>query len=242
VPERITARADLVDEPLRDSALGPVLNGAYVSAPHQTESGFDNRPLHRSGVKRAFDVVGALVLLLVLLPLMLGVAAFVRLGSPGPVLFRQARLGAEGREFMMLKFRSMRADAEEVLRADSSLHARYLENACKLPADEDPRLTRVGRFIRATSLDELPQLWNVVKGDMSLVGPRPVLPGQQTAASYRRARPGVTGAWQVAGRSALDYDERLRLDEEYVRQWSIGRDLAILARTPKAVVTGDGAY
>jgi len=205
-------------------------------------------PLHRRTSKRFLDVAGALLALLGFLPVLAIVTVCVWAHDRGPVLFRQVRVGAEGREFKVLKFRSMRPDAESVLRADPELYARYLANNCKLEAHEDPRLTGLGRFIRATSLDELPQFWNVLKGDMSLVGPRPVLPWEledkygELRHHYVHARPGITGPWQVSGRSTVGYDQRVMLDTSYIADWRLSKDLRILARTPFAVMTRDGAY
>lgn len=205
------------------------------------------RPPMASRAKRAMDIVGALVLLVVTVPLMLAVTVAVKLSSPGPVMFRQRRVGALGREFTLLKFRSMRADAEDVLRADPEMYAEYLRHDHKLPPEMDPRITRVGRFIRVTSIDELPQMWNVLKGDMSLVGPRPVL--REEVARYGSAanevllaRPGLTGAWQVAGRSMVNYESRTELDRQYVRTWSLLGDLCIMLKTVPAVLRRHGAH
>ena len=207
-----------------------------------------SQPVHSRPSKRVFDVVGALVALVLLAPVFLVVALAVFISDPGPILFRQVRVGADGRLFRMVKFRSMRTDAEEILRADPDLHRRYLANSCKLDADEDPRLIRMGRWLRRSSLDELPQFLNVLKGDMSLVGPRPVLPQELvdhygTARShYLATRPGLTGAWQVSGRSSIDYADRVELDRAYVDGWSFRSDVSILARTPVAVLLCRGAY
>jgi lipopolysaccharide/colanic/teichoic acid biosynthesis glycosyltransferase len=147
----------------------------------------------------------------------------------------------------MFKFRSMRVDAEDVLTADTELYERFLRNGCKLPEGEDPRITRVGRFMRRTSLDELPQLLNVVLGDMSLVGPRPLV-GPELAnygegvPTLLSVRPGMTGRWQVSGRSAIAFPERAEMDLEYVRNWSFLGDLWILVLTPAAVLLRTGAH
>lgn len=196
--------------------------------------------------KRVFDVVGSLLLLVLFLPLWLIVVVAVKVSSSGPVLFRQQRVGAGGELFSILKFRSMHRDAEGALRAHPELHARYLANDHKLPLKEDPRITPVGRVIRQLSLDELPQLWNVARGDMALVGPRPIVPTEipiygGRLDAYVLTRPGVTGAWQVAGRSSLAYADRVQLDVDYFEQWSLARDLAILAKTPLAVASCRGS-
>lgn len=207
-----------------------------------------DKPVHARKRKRALDIVGALVALVVFSPVILFTALAVYATDRGPVFFRQVRVGANGRRFRMIKFRSMRPDAEEVLRSDPELYQRYLDNDCKLEAHEDLRITKIGRFIRATSLDEFPQFWNVLKGDMSLVGPRPVLPWElderygHLSNHYKAARPGITGPWQVSGRSRVCYDTRVKLDTTYIEDWKLSRDIGILARTPIAVVARDGAY
>jgi exopolysaccharide biosynthesis polyprenyl glycosylphosphotransferase len=194
--------------------------------------------------KRIFDVLGALCLLVVLVPVTLATALAVKLHDGGPVLFRQVRVGRDGLPFACLKFRSMVVDAEH-LRGD--LVPSGLDNTVLFKMADDPRVTRPGRWIRRFSLDELPQLWNVVRGQMSLVGPRPPLPDE--VARYEddmnrrlRVRPGMTGLWQVSGRSDLSWDETVRLDLYYVDNWSMVQDLAILARTFRAVVGSHGAY
>jgi exopolysaccharide biosynthesis polyprenyl glycosylphosphotransferase len=195
-------------------------------------------------LKTAFDAcVGSLFLLLGS-PLMAVIALAVRLDSRGPVLFRQTRIGADGRAFTMLKFRSMVIDAEQ---RRAELAVRDDGNGVLFKMRSDPRVTRVGSLIRRFSLDELPQLINVVKGDMSLVGPRPPLPeevaGYSDDATRRlRVRPGLTGLWQVSGRSDLSWEESLLLDLRYVDNWSLMLDLAILWRTGRAVLRGAGAY
>jgi exopolysaccharide production protein ExoY len=196
--------------------------------------------------KRSLDVLLSTVALVVTLPVWLAVAVLVRATSPGPVFFRQRRVGREGRLFTVLKFRSMCSDAEARLN-DPLLYNTYVATGYKLPVAEDFRVTRVGRFLRATSLDELPQLFNVLRGDMSMVGPRPVVPAElesygELLHCYLSVRPGVTGAWQVSGRSLVRFPERAQLDDEYFRKRCMRVDLAILARTPRAVVRGHGAH
>jgi lipopolysaccharide/colanic/teichoic acid biosynthesis glycosyltransferase len=205
-------------------------------------------------IKRTLDLFASVTLLVWLAPLLLVVAAVVWLTSPGPVLFRQLRIGTMGKPFKMLKFRTMYVSAEE------SPHREFISRFIKesgrvdVPATDqlfkltnDPRITPVGHVLRKTSIDELPQLWNVLIGEMSLVGPRPPLPYeiQQYAPWHRRrileAKPGITGLWQVTGRSRTTFDEMVRLDLKYARTRSFWVDLRILLRTPGTVVGGKGA-
>jgi lipopolysaccharide/colanic/teichoic acid biosynthesis glycosyltransferase len=191
--------------------------------------------------KRGVDVVLGTLLLLLALPILLLCALAVRIDSPGPALFGQLRTGRDGRRFRMYKFRTMLANAEE-LKA-SLAHLNILPPPdFKIP--NDPRITRVGRFLRATSLDELPQLVNVVRGDMSLVGPRPTSFAPSTYKLWHTHRldvpPGLTGLWQVEGRAAMSFDERLRLDVTYIRRASLLYDLRLLLRTAGAVVRRSG--
>ena len=197
--------------------------------------------------KRTVDVVLSLVAILLLTPAALAIAVAIKRETHGPIHFRQERLGLGGQPFKIWKFRSMRPDAEQVLRADPILYRRYVDNDYKLSPDEDPRVTRVGRFLRRTSLDELPQLINVLLGEMSLVGPRPVVPDEiqhygSDARVFLGVKPGVTGDWQVSGRSEIAYPERARLDIDYITNWSLGHDLRILARTAAVVFKRTGAH
>jgi len=207
-------------------------------------------------IKRGIDILGSLLALVVLLPLFLLIAGAVSLTSPGPILFRQKRLGQYGKGFTFLKFRSMYATS------DPAVHEAYVRsfitarNGAKTEGERryiykltsDSRVTTVGRFLRRTSLDELPQFFNVLTGKMSLVGPRPPVPYE--FASYdtwhkRRliaVKPGITGLWQVEGRSRVKFDEMVRMDLEYAKAWSIWLDIKILLQTPRAVVMGGGAY
>jgi exopolysaccharide biosynthesis polyprenyl glycosylphosphotransferase len=194
--------------------------------------------------KRVFDLAVAAAALAVLAPAMLVIALLVKLHDGGPILFRQARVGREGRTFHMLKFRSMRVDAEQLL---AELQDRNEGAGVLFKMREDPRVTPVGRVLRRYSLDELPQLLNVLKGEMSLVGPRPPL--QREVDLYhddvhRRllVRPGLTGLWQVSGRSELSWEESVRLDLFYVDNWSMLTDLGIIIKTVRAVVGSSGAY
>ena len=198
--------------------------------------------------KRTLDLIVGLpigILFVILLPF---VALALKLTSPGPVLFKQQRIGRDGRSITVYKFRSMRIDAESRLRADPALFEAYLHNGFKVPSRLDPRITRVGRFLRKTSLDELPQAICVLRGTMSAVGPRPVVP-DELAALYRRApeyylscKPGLTGLWQVSGRSHVVHKNRTTLDELYATNWSLLWDVKILVRTVPAVLTAHGAH
>jgi lipopolysaccharide/colanic/teichoic acid biosynthesis glycosyltransferase len=193
-------------------------------------------------IKRILDIVGAALLLVVLVPALTVIAAAVKLSSPGPALFIQSRIGRDGRPFRLLKFRTMASDAEALL---DELRAQSHDPHWLL-LERDPRVTRVGRVLRMASLDELPQLWNVLRGDMSLVGPRPLVEREHRLvadwASQRTCvRPGLTGLWQVGGRTSVSFEEMLTLDIRYVRGWSLRRDVALLVRTVPAVLTGRGA-
>lgn len=190
--------------------------------------------------KRAIDIAGSLVLIVLLAPLMLLIAALVRLTSRGPAIFVQRRIGFRCNELGMYKFRTMVANAEE-------LQAELCGEAHFFKIENDPRITRLGAFLRRSSLDELPQLFNVLQGSMSLVGPRPLLVSDldrmPMRAQMRRfsVRPGITGLWQVSGRSTTSDEERMRLDREYINNWSLALDFEILARTVGAVLSGRGA-
>lgn len=196
--------------------------------------------------KRSLDVILGTLLLLLAAPLILVLALIVKVSSPGPVFFRQVRVGHSGRHFHILKLRTMHADAEAQLASNTALRRCYLANHYKVPAAIDPRLTRVGRFLRRASLDELPQLVNVVLGHMSIVGPRPVVPDElrlygDKADLYTTMRPGLTGYWQVQGRSAVIGQERIQLDRYYLEHFSVWLDVRILFQTLPAVVRGRGA-
>ncbi|HVT77483.1 MAG TPA: sugar transferase [Acidimicrobiales bacterium] len=204
-------------------------------------------PRWRSKVKRLGDLVLGAVALAVTSPLIALVALAIKLDSPGPVFFRQDRVGRGGRHFRVFKFRTMEAGASERLAADPSLAALYETNHFKVPVTEDKRVTRLGRMLRRTSLDELPQLFNVLRGDMSLVGPRPVVPDEVAkygplAPAYLAMRPGMTGEWQVRGRSEIGYPTRAVIDFIYVHRWGLIHDGLILVRTIPAVLSRRGAY
>ena len=195
-------------------------------------------------VKRSFDVALAAVALLLLGPLFAVIAIGVRLSGDGPVLFRQERVGAHGTRFTMLKFRSMVTDAEARL---LDLQDRNEGSGVLFKLKDDPRVTPFGRALRRYSLDELPQLWNVLAGSMSLVGPRPPLPNEveryeEDVNRRLLTKPGITGLWQVSGRSNLSWEESVKIDLYYVENWSITGDLVILLKTVSAVVGSRGAY
>jgi exopolysaccharide biosynthesis polyprenyl glycosylphosphotransferase len=196
-------------------------------------------------IKRAMDVLGAGIGLVLLSPLFLLLAALVKLDSPGPVLFRQLRVGRGGRRFKIAKFRTMDFDAEQ--RREELLARSIYSDGRLFKIPDDPRITALGPWLRQTSLDELPQLFNVLKGDMSLVGPRPPLPSEvdlYEAHHYARfdVKPGITGPWQVNGRSqVVDFEQVVALETQYIREWSIWQDLMILLRTVWVVVRMRGA-
>jgi lipopolysaccharide/colanic/teichoic acid biosynthesis glycosyltransferase len=207
-------------------------------------------------IKRAIDIAGSLAALILLSPLLLAVAIAIKLTSKGPTLFKQTRVGQYGVRFTFLKFRSM------YFRNDPQIHQDYVTRLISGEDDgeqrdakggvykikDDPRITPVGTFLRKTSLDELPQFFNVLKGEMSLVGPRPPIPYEVEAYDiwHRRrlleVKPGITGLWQVNGRSKVNFEDMVRLDLKYARTWSLGLDFKILLGTPRAVFFGDGAY
>jgi len=209
------------------------------------------------GLKRVMDILGSSAALLFSAPLLIVIAAVIKLTSNGPVLFRQERLGQYGKKFQVLKFRSMRTDC------DSKIHEAYVNqfiagkvngnatstsNKPVFKIQADPRITKVGHFLRKSSLDEVPQFWNVLVGDMSLVGPRPPVAYEYRAYQvwHRRRvleiKPGITGLWQVEGRSRILFDDMVRLDLKYARTWSVWLDLKILLQTPAAVLMGGGAH
>ena len=217
----------------------------------------DNAKKLFCALKRIMDTVGSALALLLSAPVLLAIALAIKLTSKGPVFFRQKRVGQHGEQFVFLKFRSMHVNN------DASAHKAFVRQliagqTAGNPANgngqavykltKDPRITAVGAFLRKTSLDELPQFWNVLRGEMSLVGPRPAIAYEVEAYDiwHRRrvleAKPGITGLWQVNGRSRIKFDDMVRLDLRYAKTWSPWMDLKILMRTPAAVVFGDGAY
>lgn len=207
-------------------------------------------------LKRGMDIVGSAAALVALSPIFLVLAVLVKLTSKGPVFFRQERVGQYGVRFVFVKFRSM------IVSTDAKIHEKYVKDFIAGKAamrhdgsskavfkiTDDPRVTWIGRFMRRTSLDEIPQFWNVLKGEMSLVGPRPPIPYELEAYGlwHRRrlleAKPGITGLWQIHGRSRTTFDDMVRLDLQYSKTWSPLLDVKILLRTPRAVFSGDGAY
>jgi len=210
-------------------------------------------------LKRVLDIVGSVMAVLIFSPLFLIIPLLIKISSKGPVLFRQERIGQFGAKFTFLKFRSMR------INCDSSIHQKYLRNFIRNQGEyvnsnrdnakasiykitDDPRITPIGRLLRKTSLDELPQFINVLNGEMSLVGPRPPIPYElENYDIWHRHRvleikPGITGLWQVTGRSSTTFDEMVRLDLKYIREWSLWLDMKILFETPWAVMSGKGAY
>ena len=208
-------------------------------------------------IKRAIDIAGSLAAMILLSPLLAVIAVAIKLTSKGPILFRQGRVGQHGVVFQFLKFRSMRVDSDprihrefvdEFIRGSAGGSSPAGTNSKVFKITDDPRVTRVGAILRKTSLDELPQFWNVLIGEMSLVGPRPPIPYELE--SYRtwhkrrifEVKPGITGLWQVYGRSRTTFDEMVRLDLRYARTWSILLDLKILIQTPRAMFSGEGAY
>ncbi|HSY99694.1 MAG TPA: sugar transferase [Terriglobales bacterium] len=233
------------DEPPADIKLYPDL-----------AKGGPNKVLPQT-IKRVIDIAGSAALLICFGPILAAIALAIKLTSKGPVIFRQERIGQFGARFKCLKFRTMYTNN------DSRIHQEFIQKFIAGQAGtnksepgktgvykitNDPRITAVGRFLRKTSLDEFPQFWNVLRGEMSLVGPRPPVPYEfQVYDTWHRRRilevkPGVTGLWQVSGRSRMSFDDMVRLDLRYSRCWSLGLDLRILMATPRAVLGGEGAY
>lgn len=198
--------------------------------------------------KRVLDVVIVLILIVVFLPVIVIVSSWVKINDPtSSVLFKQKRVGKDGEVFKIYKFRTMIKDADKVLKSDNTLYKKYLENSYKLDPQEDPRITKLGIFLRKTSLDELPQLFNVLKGDMSLVGPRPVLEDElkeygHNINKFLSVKPGVTGYWQVSGRSEIGYPERVEIELYYVDRKNTILDLFIIFKTVAVVLKRQGAY
>ncbi|MFE5672279.1 sugar transferase [Agromyces sp. NPDC056523] len=234
----------LIVAPALTDVAGPRLHARPVAGLpliHVEYPSFDGG---KATTKRAFDVIGSLVLIVLFAPIMLAVAAAVKATSTGAVFYSQERIGLRGEPFRMLKFRSMVSGADDQLK--SLLDAQGTSDRPLFKVNDDPRITSVGRFIRRYSLDELPQFFNVLRGDMSLVGPRPQRPAEVALYedyAHRRLfmKPGITGLWQVSGRSDLAWDDAIRLDLYYVENWSMMADLVILWRTVRAVVEPTGA-
>jgi undecaprenyl-phosphate galactose phosphotransferase len=203
----------------------------------------------QAAAKRAFDVLATALVFVMFLPIMLLIGVCIAITTRGKVFYGQTRVGRGGREFTIYKFRSMVLNSDEVLKQllDSDPQANeQWQHEFKLK--DDPRITRIGRLIRRTSLDELPQLWNVLRGDMSLVGPRPVLREEldlhykSAMAHYLSVSPGLTGLWQVSGRNDLSYEQRVELDKHYVESWSLATDMLIMLRTAGVMFGCTGAY
>ncbi|MDQ0391450.1 sugar transferase [Labrys monachus] len=198
--------------------------------------------------KRCFDILFALFVLALSAPVILVLAALVKLSDGGPVCFRHKRIGYSGEAFSCLKFRTMAVDADRILREHLEKNPEAMREWIETrKLKKDPRITPLGRVLRMSSLDELPQLLNILRGEMSIVGPRPVVSDEMghygaDAAAYLRARPGLTGAWQVSGRSDVSYPFRVALDRNYVEQWSMLNDLVIIAKTIPAVFLAKGSY
>lgn len=235
-------RSTLPDDEVCKRPIMRVLNWVPKAQNHPTPP-----PLMARFVKRSFDVMIASALLFALAPLLVLLALLVRLDG-GPAFFRQKRVGRQRKLFECYKFRSMRADADKIL-SDHLMHnpeaTHEWQRYQKLK--QDVRVTTFGHFIRRTSLDELPQLLNVLKGDMSLVGPRPCTPDQtnfyaEDFAYYELVRPGITGPWQVSGRNKLTFQQRVALECAYVRQWNLGLDIALLAKTIPTLLRKDEAF
>lgn len=210
--------------------LGPAIEGMKMSRADRV-------------LKRTLDACGAFVLLVILSPIILIASLLVKAQDGGPVFHRRRVVGPKG-EFDAFKLRTMRVDADHILARDPELRREFEVN---FKLKKDPRITPIGNFLRKSSLDELPQFWNVLKGEMSLVGPRMITPAElqkfgEAGWIYSCMRPGVTGYWQVQGRQNVSYDERVQMEEFYVRNWSLVLDLKILIKTPLRVLRGAGAY
>jgi exopolysaccharide production protein ExoY len=218
-----------------------------------TDIGTAAPKLHRTtplggAAKRVFDVMVALVALCIAAPMMIATSAAIKLSDGGPIFFVQRRIGFAGRSFPCLKFRTMQVDAEEKLKQYLLAHegaAAEWDSSRKLK--RDPRITFIGNALRRTSIDELPQLFNVLLGHMSMVGPRPVVPEEiqyygNDAVTYFSARPGLTGAWQISGRSDVSYPERVQLDCRYCNQWSFAKDVSIVVKTVPVLLMRRGSY
>jgi lipopolysaccharide/colanic/teichoic acid biosynthesis glycosyltransferase len=208
------------------------------------------KPKHKSYLiaKRLIDVVFALLGLIILSPIFLIVFVILKIDSPAsPAFFKQERVGRYGKPFAIYKFRSMVPNAEAILKADPELYQKYVDNGYKLPKKEDPRITSLGAFLRRSSIDELPQFWNMLRGDMSLVGPRPIVTeelkeyGDQVDL-FLSVRPGALGLWQASGRSLIEYPERTKIELEYVANAGFWYDIGIVFRNVIAIFKSEGAY
>ncbi|GHV98486.1 exopolysaccharide biosynthesis protein [Lactobacillus nasalidis] len=198
-------------------------------------------------LKRFLDIVGSLLALILFSPVFLILAIIIKSRDGGSAFFAQTRIGQYGKPFKMYKFRSMRMDAEEVLKSDLDLYAKYVANDYKLLAEEDPRITPIGRWMRRTSVDELPQFLNILKGDMSIIGPRPVVEKEleeygDRVDKFLSVKPGAMGLWQATGRSNIGYPERCDVELEYVDHVSLGYDISIFFKTIVSIFKKEGAY
>ena len=252
---RISISFHIFPEPRENDSLNRPSNPTF----YPDVCDLEDRRKYRFAIKRSMDIVASTIGLIFFLPVFLLVAILIKLSSKGPVFFRQQRIGQHGTPFTFLKFRTMHTNN------DPTVHKEYVKRLIAGDADvnssdgngkcngiykikTDPRVTRFGSFLRRSSLDELPQLINVLKGEMSLVGPRPPIAYEVEAydiwhrSRLLEAKPGITGLWQVSGRSRVKFDEMVRLDIRYARTWSLWLDLRILLRTPRAVFLGEGAY
>jgi Undecaprenyl-phosphate galactose phosphotransferase WbaP len=242
-PSQLTASSAAAPPPV----MGPSFSDFDAPAETEAQSAPPQSRQLQSGAKRTFDLVAALILIMLLSPVLVVIALLV-MRDGGPCVFGHTRIGNGGVKFRCLKFRSMVVNADVVLKQllDTDPQARA-EWDRDFKLKHDVRITKVGHFIRRTSLDELPQLWNVVRGEMSLVGPRPVIEKELErygagAEYYLKAKPGITGLWQVSGRNDIDYATRVALDVAYVTNWSFGSDIMILVRTIGVVLSKHGAY
>ena len=229
----------------RDSGRRHLPNPAELELVHDDESFLPDRGLagrFSDAFKRAFDFIAALAGLIVMLPVFAIVAIAIKVDSRGPVFFKHKRLGRNGEHFDCLKFRTMDPDAERRVFENEELRHHYVSNHFKIPSGIDPRITRLGAFLRRSSIDELPQLWNVLIGDMSLVGPRPIVALEATHYGDRlpillSVRPGLTGLWAVQGRSQLGYPDRADVELSYVKERTLAMDVRILASTPWTIIS-----
>ena len=238
---------------------GATVGGRVYSLPESIPSSAAGLPAHPAGlgperlfryrvIKRLFDICMVLLASPLLLLVTLLIAAAIRIGSPGPIFFSHRRIRRHGAFFTMLKFRTMCANSAEVLETHLAANpSARIEWQQFHKLRDDPRVTPIGRFLRRTSLDELPQLWNVLSGTMSLVGPRPIVAAEvekygEYFADYCLVKPGISGLWQISGRSGVGYQERVQFDRKYARTWSLTGDMLILIKTLRCVIHQDGAY
>ncbi|HGY54739.1 MAG TPA: sugar transferase [Caldithrix abyssi] len=214
---------------------------------YPNKSRFTRSSVYESKAFRGAEIAFSVFFLLLTSPIWIIVSLAIFLSDGQPVLFRQKRLGKSGKVFKIFKFRTMRKDAEQILKQDILLYEQYIVNDFKLPVDKDPRLLRIGKFLRRWSLDEIPQFINVIIGDMHVVGPRPIVQDElerygNDADTFLSVKPGITGMWQVAGRSDVPYPDRKYLDLLYIQHKSFKLDLTILLKTIWKVIKRDGAY